>query len=251
MRVLVCGDRHWADKDKIREVLSSVPNLEAVIEGEAKGADTLAREVAEELGVPVLPFPANWVRYGRAAGPIRNRQMLGGKPDLVIAFHNNIGESRGTKNMLGLAKDAGIPTRLCTSSSSSAGVGLPRDEQYEPPGYESVGFGSRCVEGDYFSNLRSKAIDIAPLRDEIPNYREIIQPKPVRVYLLDRLLFWPLFKVVGDFRGGAKQLYLVGRDRHTSQPFALGVPNGFIDMPMEACLRWTLNAHKGDKVIEV
>ena len=117
--------------------------------------------------------------------------------------------------------------------------------------YELGSRASGCMKEDYFSNIRAKAIDITPLRSEIPNYQDVIQPRPVRVYLLDRLILWPLFKVVGEFRNGLKQLYLIGRDRHTKQPFALGIPNGFENMPIEACLRWTLNAHKGDEVIEV
>jgi hypothetical protein len=58
-------------------------------------------------------FSANWEKHGLAAGPIRNRQMLTeGKPDLVIAFHENIEKSKGTKNMLELAKQAGVATYL-------------------------------------------------------------------------------------------------------------------------------------------
>lgn len=113
MRVLVCGDRRWRDKNTILTVLARLSDVDTVIEGEARGADTLAREVAEEYGISVLAFPANWNKYGRAAGPIRNKQMLDeGKPDLVIAFHNNITESKGTKNMLSQARERGIPTRL-------------------------------------------------------------------------------------------------------------------------------------------
>ncbi len=114
MRVLVCGDRHWVDKNAIVAALARLDKVDIVIEGEARGADTLAREVAEEFNIPVLAFPADWNKYGRAAGPIRNRQMLDeGKPDLVIAFHSNIVESRGTKNMLEQARSRGIHTRLC------------------------------------------------------------------------------------------------------------------------------------------
>lgn len=117
--------------------------------------------------------------------------------------------------------------------------------------YELGSRASGCMEEDPLCTAKSRAIDITPLRDAIPNYQDVIQPRPLGVYLLDRLLFWPLFKVVGEFGGGVRQLYLVGRDRHTKQPFALGIPNGFVTMPIEACLRWTLNAHKGDEVIEV
>jgi hypothetical protein len=69
--------------------------------------------VAEELGIPVLSFPADWARFGRAAGPIRNQRMLDeGKPTLVLAFHNNIVESKGTKDMVKRARKAGIRVRL-------------------------------------------------------------------------------------------------------------------------------------------
>ncbi len=112
----------------------------------------------------------------------------------------------------------------------------------------------RAIEGSALDGYMTKTKSILLLKIAIPNYMDIIQPRPARVYLIDDLKFWPLFKVVGVHRHGSQdfpQLYLVGKDRHTKQPFALGIPNGFIDMPFEACLRWTLDAHKGDVVIEV
>ena len=121
MKVLVCGaaprrrtgDPGWTNRAAIRRELIKLPPLTTIIEGEAEGADLLARDVAEELGFPVEPYPAEWKRYGRAAGPIRNRQMLDeGQPDLVLAFHANIAASTGTADMLGQAKKRGIPTRL-------------------------------------------------------------------------------------------------------------------------------------------
>jgi len=97
----MCGDRNWTDKDLIRTVFLALPKVSVLIEGEAKGADTLSREVAEENNIAVLRFPALWQKYHRAAGPIRNTQMLEeGKPDIVIAFHDNLAESKGTLNMV-------------------------------------------------------------------------------------------------------------------------------------------------------
>jgi hypothetical protein len=88
---------------------------EVVIEGEAKGADTLARQAAEYFGIPVLAYPANWDRYGAAAGPIRNRQMLmEGCPDAVVAFHNDIQTSKGTKNMIAQALKQGLLVMVYT-----------------------------------------------------------------------------------------------------------------------------------------
>ncbi len=124
MRVLVCGAAPrqktgapgWTDREAIRRELVKLPKGTLIIEGEAPGADRLAREVAKELGLEVAPFPANWNRYGKAAGPIRNREMLdAGNPHLVLAFHANISASKGTANMITQAKRQGIEVRLFSS----------------------------------------------------------------------------------------------------------------------------------------
>ena len=63
----------------------------------------------------MVGVPANWVKYGRAAGPIRNRRMLElVPPDLVVAFHDDLESSRGTKDMVIAARQAEIPVRLIT-----------------------------------------------------------------------------------------------------------------------------------------
>ncbi len=110
MRILICGDRNWHDGGSIREIIARFqPSV--VIEGEAKGADTLARLSAESMGIMVEKYPADWNTYGKAAGPIRNSQMLReGKPDVIVGFHYNIDESRGTRDMLTRAKKAGKAT---------------------------------------------------------------------------------------------------------------------------------------------
>lgn len=114
MIILCCGDRNWTNKERIREILQAYPLDTTVIEGEAKGADILSRQVAEEIGMTFIPVPANWDKYGKAAGPIRNKQMLDMKPDEVIAFHNDIKNSKGTKNCLMQAKQMGIKTIVIT-----------------------------------------------------------------------------------------------------------------------------------------
>ena len=112
MRVLVCGDRHWGDLFFIKLTLISLkPSV--VIEGEARGADTLGRLAAEQLGIQVEKFPAEWLRYGKSAGVIRNQRMIDeGKPDLVVGFHDRIEESKGTKDMLQRSEKRGIKTLL-------------------------------------------------------------------------------------------------------------------------------------------
>lgn len=108
MRVLVCGGRGYNNAELLSVVLFSLHVAEpitTVIEGSASGADRMAREWAVRNNIPVETYPADWERYGKAAGGIRNRQMLvEGKPDCVVAFPGN----KGTANMIGKTKGAGI-----------------------------------------------------------------------------------------------------------------------------------------------
>jgi hypothetical protein len=109
MRILICGDRNWNNLARVKEELVKFKDVEAVIEGECRGADSCGRIAALELGIPVLKFPADWSRYRYGAGPIRNQQMIDeGKPDLVIAFHSDFQNSKGTKDMITRAKKAKI-----------------------------------------------------------------------------------------------------------------------------------------------
>lgn len=114
-KVLICGDRNWTDVNTIMFWLHNLLQYwgyDTVIQGEARGADAIAKEEAEKLGFTVLSFPANWNRYGKAAGPIRNREMLGQRPDLVLAFHSDIKNSKGTASTVGQAKAMRIRTIL-------------------------------------------------------------------------------------------------------------------------------------------
>jgi hypothetical protein len=109
MRLLVCGGRDFHNRafvfsslDKIRE---KGWRPQVIIHGAARGADSLAGMWAEERGIDVLAFPAGWEAHGKAAGHIRNKQMLDeGKPTHVVAFPGG----RGTANMVNQAKAAGL-----------------------------------------------------------------------------------------------------------------------------------------------
>jgi len=118
MKILVTGDRHWAHRGVIRRVLmthNSYPPP-TLIHGACEGADTIAGDIAKSMGWKVVPYPAHWRILGGAAGPSRNQTMVDQKPDLVIAFHDDIdGRSRGTKDCVMKAKVAGIPVVVVTT----------------------------------------------------------------------------------------------------------------------------------------
>lgn len=109
LRYLICGDRNWDDIERIAQFISTLPPDSVIIEGEARGADSIARECALEMGLEVVKFPADWKKFGKGAGPIRNLQMITeGRPDVVVAFHNNLSASKGTKNMVETARKHGL-----------------------------------------------------------------------------------------------------------------------------------------------
>jgi len=132
LRVLVCGDRKYQHYMIINVMLDgfllNYPNM-VLIEGYANGADMIAHEwgVANLDEKNHLTFPADWSRYGKAAGPIRNQQMLvEGKPEIVLAFHNNINLSKGTKHMIDLATEKGVFVHLIAKQ-------MPKQSMVVPP----------------------------------------------------------------------------------------------------------------------
>lgn len=112
MRVLVCGSRYWNNWLMLKERLDRLPETAYIIEGGAKGADLMAREYAIGRGLAYREIRADWAIHGKAAGPIRNRLMLDLNPELVIAFHENISESKGTLDTVTEAKRRGIPVEV-------------------------------------------------------------------------------------------------------------------------------------------
>lgn len=110
MRVLVTGARAWKDRDTISLVLRRVfdANRTAVlVVGDARGADAIAEEIWQELGGQVEKHPADWDRHGKAAGFIRNVDMVKAGADVCIAFP--AGKASGTKHCMRAARKAGIP----------------------------------------------------------------------------------------------------------------------------------------------
>lgn len=112
MKVLVCGDRKWVDRKIIKRRLLELPSNAIIVEGGCDGADLISREVALDIGLEVAEFPAAWKKHGKAAGPIRNIKMLDTKPHLLIAFHDDLSKSKGTKHIVGEARKRGIEVEV-------------------------------------------------------------------------------------------------------------------------------------------
>jgi hypothetical protein len=113
VRVLVCGSRDWTDEATIADELAEFahePERVEVIHGAARGADMMAARVASVYGYDVRGFPADWDRYGKRAGFLRNIEMLDAQPDLVLAFQRN--RSRGTQHTIDEARKRGIPVAV-------------------------------------------------------------------------------------------------------------------------------------------
>lgn len=123
MRILITGSRNWRDRHAIaialRDYLRGAPADPPVVivhgsqctedrkTGELYGADYLSDEVALTWGFDRDPHPADWDRYGKRAGPIRNQAMVDLGANVCLAFP--LGESRGTRDCMRRAEAAGIP----------------------------------------------------------------------------------------------------------------------------------------------
>lgn len=104
-RVMVCGGRHYADREFVRSAIDRHTSpVDELVCGGCSGADELCAAYALSRGMKVEVHRADWDRYGRAAGPIRNRGMARSDIDLCIAFPGR----RGTRNAVDECIDAGV-----------------------------------------------------------------------------------------------------------------------------------------------
>lgn len=116
MRVGVIGSRSFRDKDFIFKTLDEAydkfPYFSEIVSGGASGPDTFGEKWAESRGIPKKIFVPDWLNLGKAAGFIRNRQIVE-NCDCIFAFWKD--ESRGTAHSIGLAKQLGIPVKIFKS----------------------------------------------------------------------------------------------------------------------------------------
>lgn len=125
MRIIVAGSRNFKDYDLLFEKLSDYltymddkdvvdnPSQVKFISGTARGADILGEQFAYNYGYDVIRFPAKWDELGKRAGYVRNAEMAkyaAEKYGVLFAFWD--GKSKGTKNMIDIAKRYGLEVHV-------------------------------------------------------------------------------------------------------------------------------------------
>ena len=110
-RVIVCGSRRWRDRDKITNRLADLPSDTTVVHGGAGGADSIAGQEAEKLGLLVEIHKPDYGLHPHIGAPLkRNTKMAELGADLCIAFW--VGSSSGTAHMISEARRCGIPVEI-------------------------------------------------------------------------------------------------------------------------------------------
>lgn len=104
--VCVSGSRFWTDQKHGECIESGLLSVQkrwgrgrkmVVVHGDCDGVDRIAAKRAKKIkGVRVIPVPAQWKKYGRGAGPIRNRKMIvDHRPEVMLIFHDDLKNSKG------------------------------------------------------------------------------------------------------------------------------------------------------------
>jgi YspA, cpYpsA-related SLOG family len=111
MRVIVAGCRNFTNYSFVKRVLDRIlvrQEQVEIVSGRCRGVDRLGEQYAQEKGFPIKTFPADWAKYRRAAGPMRNKQMAD-YADALVAFDSG---GKGTADMIKQAKEKGLLVRV-------------------------------------------------------------------------------------------------------------------------------------------
>ena len=109
MKLIIAGSRHL--RPDFGFILSAIKMLKPgtiteVVSGCASGVDQEGEHWASHMNIPVMRFPADWIKLGKSAGPIRNEQMAKHADCLLLIWD---GKSLGSKNMLSNMKKLNKP----------------------------------------------------------------------------------------------------------------------------------------------
>lgn len=116
-KVIICGGREFEDYELLKKACDfylakkfETGEKIIIVSGGARGADSLGEKYAEERGLEVQRFPADWNKYGKRAGYLRNKQMAE-VSNACIAFLSSYGENKGTKMMISIAREKKLLVR--------------------------------------------------------------------------------------------------------------------------------------------
>lgn len=110
MRIGIIGSRGFNNYILVKDVMSEyINNVDVIVSGGAKGADTFGEIWAKEHNKETLIFLPDWNKYGKRAGFIRNQDIVKNS-DLIIAFWD--GYSKGTKSSIDLCSKFNIPIKI-------------------------------------------------------------------------------------------------------------------------------------------
>ena len=119
VRLAIVGHRDFTDRALFREAIGEWVSEHGapswIISGGAKGADALAERYARGKQIPITIFHAAWRIFGRAAGPIRNKQIVGAADHILAFLHP---DSKGTKNTIEQAHKEGKQVTIVELSST-------------------------------------------------------------------------------------------------------------------------------------
>lgn len=106
-RIAVTGGRNFDDLRLVNWAFKEIGlgYGDVLVHGACRGADTICARVAQLCGAEIEAHPADWKKHGKAAGPVRNREMLESGIDMLIAFPGG----RGTFNAVMTARSIGVP----------------------------------------------------------------------------------------------------------------------------------------------
>ncbi len=139
MKVAIVGSQGYKHLQRVIDYVRSLPLDTIIVSGGAVGPDKAAEETAKQRGMPdLLIFLPDWTKYGKPAGPIRNKQIVDAA-DKLVAYWD--GTSRGTLNSINLAKERGIPVviipdeevRCCVCNLADGTVQSPLSNWYCEP----------------------------------------------------------------------------------------------------------------------
>lgn len=122
MRLAIIGSREFKQYQYLVTLLDPIKDsIEWIISGGARGVDSMAERYARVNKIPFLLFPANWDKYGKRAGFIRNQQIVD-EADYMIAIPTP--DSIGTRDSIRRAEIKEIPVEIF-----EIGDGLPRKKK--------------------------------------------------------------------------------------------------------------------------